>query len=167
MNETIQKQMQAKKSEVEIFRAIKKCTLGYYERLELEELDATYQEIEDAEIAYENFSSYFLNGEVVFVRVLNPENGFGKEVLIPEKMNEEEYNFIVSQVKEKDYPAFFFKVGLVCLIVIGLLLIISIVDNFRGATTVGDFLVTFYFLTPPIIMSIILMALCKFNKKDK
>ncbi|MCL2521816.1 MAG: hypothetical protein FWE36_03040 [Erysipelotrichales bacterium] len=167
MNEAIQKRMQTKKAEVEIFRAVKKCTLGYFERLELEELDASYQEIEDAEIAYENFSSYLLNGEVVFVRVLNPENGFGKEVLVPEKMSEEEYNFIVSDVKEKDYPNFFFKVGLVCLIITSLIMIVSIVDNLRTGLSVNAFLVSFYFFAPPIFLSIILLALCKFQKKDK
>lgn len=159
VNDAIQKVIDEK----ETLKAIKLCEIDLFEMLEVEELDDTYITL-DLDIQYGKFKAFRRNNKIVFVKALNEENGFGKLVLIPEEVTEEEYSILNEGYKKKSNALYKFlqTISFVTYALVVLYVILEIANNGFSLYT---FLQTFFWLgLPSTLLASICLGIAKILK---
>ena len=165
---TVQEKIKKIKDTERILKAITLCEEDLFETVELEELTDEYVYL-DSDYQYGEYEAYDHEGKVVFAKPLNEENDFGKVVIIPHDVTEEEYEIISNEsTKSSNGLANLLLVtGITVLSVLALFLVVTIIQTIRnGAFTFMGFLqlLVLYAVTP-VLLSVIAFAVSKMLRK--
>ena len=158
VNDLIQKIENEKKAR----KAIKLCDLDLVEVEEVEELDESYREVE-IDFQYGKYIAYEKDGKIVFVKSLNEENNYGKKILIPHNVSDEEYSIILNCNAEKSRTLAHIISGFAIFstFLISIFFVVIIIKLIKQELNFADFLSICITCLTPVFLTLFAFAAAK------
>ena len=165
---TVADKIELIKLEENIFKAINLCELDLFDTLELEELTDAYELVE-TDIQYASFDAYKYDGKIVFVKALNDENGFGKLVIVPHEVTDEEYEIVLKSLNKptNKLATTLTVMGFVGLFLVVFSFVVTIISAISTSSISLDsllYVIVSAYLSPTLL-SLIAMGIAKRIKK--